>query len=389
MSAELKRIESLFKRSLEYQSKNEWNLGVNFEKDLEYELSLERKILENDARQFEEELIKNPMEEEVKRETSQNKILFKLFTSKFDSLPTINKLEKNIHYSSGNSYSICRKSDIINKIYLTVKSSSNIQDILNSSFCIESNGDCIFPNTKIFTLLLTSMFYDINVIYDEEKDEYQIPLVDFTLMANDKNLFSGYPIFLVPYTCLTIIIENDDMTKLDINVYQEGQILDCNIRNNLAKTEVLNYFFPRNNLIRSYRCSYSQDCFIVDIDRDCLSKFLIITFNNIDILPIITNAFIEGEEYVEWEEDDILTVDMLDKKFYILPLTKEFSSWENILNSFKDPHEKILKTPFYSYNISKLILYTNMEISNVLIQVYSYNFKLMKVQGGTNYYQYS
>lgn len=385
MSSELKRIESLFKRSLKYEAKNEWNIGANFEKDLEYELSLERKILENDARQFEEELIKNPIEEEVKRETNHNDALMKLFTSNADNIATITQVPKNQYYK--NTYTLSRKSDIIDKIYITVKSSTNIQDILNSSFTIESNGNDIFPKTKIFTLLLTQMFYEQNIVYDEEKEEYQIPLLDFTIMANNKNLINGFPICNLLYSNNTIIIEPEGDINLDINVYQESKLLSIEGRNEILKHTFYS-LFPRSNLMYSYRCCYSQDCVTININKTCLSKFLMISFKNVDITPSITNAFIEGGDYVEWEEDEILTVNMLDQKFFILPLTKEFSTWENILQSFKDVDEKILKTPFYSCNNTKLTIYTDMELKNSLIELYSYNFRLLSVAGGTCAFQY-
>lgn len=351
---EFQEIEKIFNRDLKFKDKEHWHLNENLEKDLEYELSLERKILDKDREEFENALSKD---DDVIRPSTNNFM---------ERTTMLSENTKGI-------YSL-RKLNTIQSIYIIVKRTTDIKSLLDSKLRLYSYGDYLIDDF-IWQLILNQLFYDKNIIEDIENDEYQIPILDFNLIANNKN-GKGFPNGRLMSSHIEIYPRNRDIKLL---ITDKKELYDYTI------TE---YFFPDNKTINNFHSSYSN--YFIIATPSMISKYICIYFLG-DIQPYIENAKLScvyTDKEMFWEGDDILTITILERKIFILPLTKEFSTWENILDSFKDVDEKILKTPFYSSRFSILSFSTNIDIDKSDIKIISSRVKLLSVSRGVAGFRY-
>lgn len=354
MTKELQHIEKTFNRDLKFKNKEDWYLNENLEKDLEYELSLERKILEKDREEFENVLSKD---DDVIRPTTNN------------------FMEKTIilTQSKEGQYSL-KKLNTIQSIYIIVKRTTCIKSLLDSKLRLQSLGNYLIDDF-VWQLILIQMFYDKNIIEDIENDEYQIPILDFTLITNNKS-GKGFP--------------NDRLMSSHIEIYPRNNHIKLLItdKKEVYDYTISEYFFPDNKNISKIHSSSSN--YFIFTTSPINSKYICIYFLG-DVQPYIENAKLSclcTDKEMFWEGDDILTITILERKIFILPLTKEFSTWENILDSFKDVDENILKTPFYSSRFSMLSFTTNIDIDKSDIKIISSGVKLLSVSCGVAGFRY-
>lgn len=364
----LKTVEKLFNRDLAFIDKETWKLELDNEKDLQYELESNNKSLEKDKAEFEKDLGK---EDDIIRPVTDE--LSSAIFSYDNKLSEPQSCILSKHTKDGFDYfSVTQAFDIIDTIYIRVKKDCIMDKVLDNNFRMYGGG-LLLISTYVSCLVLVQSFYDKHIIDDENDDYYQIPILDFNMMANNKDDFQGFPLRDVYMSEISVSMYH---LVNDLDVIITGRFIK-NYRNN-KPYDCLSPYFPY-----SETTIYEKEDYIrLHLYKDIFSKAIVLSLLG-DYTPQITSATIEGDgEYVEWDEDEILSVTILDRKFFILPLCKQFSTWENIIESFKDVDNKILKTPFYNNKWPLISFNTDIEIQDTFVQIFSIGFELLSVEYG-------
>lgn len=380
---ELKSIQKILNKSVDYTSKKDWIYDELSEKDLEYELELDRKHMETEKEQFEKDLSNRDFEKEVLDDCKLSEVLHMLFTSTENQRGTLRfKQERE------NTFSFKRCGDVIEKIYLCVDKDEDFENLLSTTVDIECNGMLLFSDITIRQVVLQQMFYEEYIREDEERNQYQIPILNFEVMANSGNLIKGFPIVSLMFCYTSIILKPKDNIKFrPMECLIDYYFLQIDLRDKLI-TSTLSYIWPKTSLLHK---TYIKGDEVTISNIYCMTKFLLVTFDKTPFTPTIIHAsFEDGLDITEWDSEEILSVDIMDTRAFILPLCRDFNSWESIKTTFRDVDNRLLDGNMYNNKRDgKGILTINTDIEiNTVISVYDYGFKELRVGEGTCNFRY-
>jgi hypothetical protein len=287
--------------------------------------------------------------------------------------------------------------NVINNLYLEIELDKNFDEmtikekyaVLNSTIKIEIGKDKI-DTLKIMTCLCNQIFCGNNI--KEDNNIIQVPLYNFDTFVDKKTGAKGFRLFDVNSQSLKIILEiNNDIKHFKYKIVVNGQIykitetmlksiesmkmyilLQNQYDATLTAEQNLNRnVLPVNNKTTRYKLSFNR-----------IVKYILIYFTpNKDVdfwlmnedYPLISKAIliIFDKNVLEFENEDLLDIEMFGIKIYLLPLCKEFSNFENMSETFKDPLKKMT-----SNGITFVENYGSIEIEyeNETPDLYNINF---------------
>ena len=354
------KFDKFFKNKTKYD--NKWIEQINDEYLLEKELELSRNNLENEKLEFEKNLIldnKTMLEDDFIREDEYNK-LYDLIISKEDVkyAPTffyIDNPKINGNQTKYN-FTITRNADTYTSIYLELHFDRYFDDLstkdkytlLNANVTLEIGG------SEIITLnLLTCIFYSIchggNI--KQENNSIQIELFNFNTLINDfyRKTPHGIPIISLQYHEIRINISLDKpIDNINMKLLINGIFQDTSLRRDLCVNQHEFLIFTNNKIINK------NDTNNIHIDYFYTKFFLIYFIPNDDYIddlfieyPEITDTYLMKKQYkntneiTKWSTDDILSFEIFGIKIYVLPMSRDLSTWEYIAETMKDPLNKM------------------------------------------------
>ena len=363
-------FEQFFKNKEKYDSK--WNEQINNESQLERELEYHQHNLENDKIEFEKELktdidtqLTNDFLEEDKYNTLIDLILSEKAIKYADTFFTVSMFSSNCAKTM-QYFPIPRNCDIFTKIYLEIKLDSSFETISNKDKMNLLDGQVTLQigGSNIVSMNILTCIFNLVCKNDNIKqsdDKIQILLFDFNTLTSElyNNTSPGLPTIALPYHNICVVLKFNAPVKCELMVH--GTYLDCSERRNLAqqgheflifqnvqneedyidynKGLSVDYFFTKFFLIYFMPKEYMQgpersgSCFALDD--------LFIEYPEImEACLRISNSY-DGIELIEWTSDNILSFEVLGIKIYVLSMSRDMSTWENINETLKDPLKKM------------------------------------------------
>ncbi len=395
-------FENLIENNKYYKSLKRFDKERLEEPDLERELYKERNYIENELNNLEKELYKernyienelNNLEKEFNYNYQDNDLLNgTIYRENNSYLLSNNDFNENIMIieQTIDKYNCVFKIpciDIIKTIYLQVDFPYSFDEIplheimkffsyYDISFII---GDEISSDRKIDTtslLILTLLNKFKNIFVKENDNIIQFPLYDFQNCDIDCEI-NGLPVFGKNEMKILVHSGKQINCKLIIEYYMCSNSI-------INKLSMNKYQFP---IIQSqYICGEIYYDNIDIFSRNCYSKCLIFNFrfieNYIDFLnPEIYSVTlkINNNKEIVFDYNEILTEEIFGIKMFIIPLSKEFSSWDNITQLMEKPEENI--TSSFEQPISMSINGSD-DIYGCVIKLYNVNINFIKVESG-------
>lgn len=281
--------------------------------------------------------------------------------------------------------------DYINDLYLEFQIEDelgilSIEDklnILDSTIILEMSYQ------KITTLQLASLltFQLCNGKVITKKDNtIQIPIFDFNTFKTGN--YSGFP--ALPYQNMYVYVQTKySLDKIKLLV--TGGMQDYSIRREILYTSKEMLIFKTgsahlyqrdmfNNTIINF-CSMALIVFCMPKDPELLS-----------LDPNITSIQLYNHHHnvrLEYNSDNILSMDILGVKIYLLPLCKQFDSWEKISNVIKYPN-KFCDEPSTGFKISQRINITaDDDLDNYNVFITSIGTNILSIKDGCSILKYS
>lgn len=281
----------------------------------------------------------------------------------------INGKEASI-YKKINKYS-----DIINTIFLEIIlpegdtfNNLSLTDkflLFNIRLFFDLGGSSM-ERTTILSSLFNMVCKNININYDNNK--IQIPIFDFSIMENltisenDIKLYDNEKeLFMcsLPFYNISIymVIESKLTKFIKFKYIIKGSNLEIG-KKNFIENKTNTYFYMMFN------DEISECLEFYDIISKFDIKALIIYFRPLsdDYIdyPKINSIEINIDGVVtQVDKSEFLELEMLDLNFILLPFSREFNSWQNIKNFYKNP-KKYLSTDMKAYD-KRFRIYFNYE----------------------------
>jgi hypothetical protein len=136
----------------------------------------------------------------------------------------------------------------------------------------------------------------------------------------------------------------------------------------------------------------------MEINFNLITKCFFIYFNPENIedsdrimlnYPILTSAKLKFNKLSEldFDEEDILSIDILGIKIYILSFSKEFDTWETIMETFKDRNNKLSNEGIniinFSFNTTLYLNFENNDYDNLFnINIINFSFNMLRIVNG-------
>jgi len=358
----------------------------------------------NDECQFEEfenEEHQNEDYSNIIEEKSRKEALFDLTNGYTPSNITV-KVEQICKNSEFNFFIIeSHNFDVINNFYLEIELDNNLDEItmeekyalLNSRIKISTVGDTI-EDVSIMACLCNQICYGNNI--KEDNHIIQIPLYNFDTCVDKKYNVKGHP---VCHACPRIYLYLDNKIKhFNYKIIANGQAYPKDIREHIKTSRyshvILQSQYERGSL-SIWRGRHK-------LNFNHIAKYFLIYFSpdkNVDFwqmnenYPLICKLtlYVNGKNVLEFENEDLLDFEIFGIKIYLLPLCKEFSSFENINNTLKNPLKKLSSS---GINLTCCNTYIDIEFENEQVNTYNFNIicvdlNCIRITGGISNLAYS
>ena len=166
----------------------------------------------------------------------------------------------------------------------------------------------------------------------------QIPILNFNTFKT--GIYSGLPLVALQRVQINVYLQtkyNRDKIKLLVM----GGLEACNIRRETALTSKEMLIFTSKNSQLYQR--YISENIIINLFSMALIVFCMPKDpEQLSLDPNITSIQLYNHQHnveLEFNSDNILSMEILGVKIYLLPLCKQFDSWENISNVIKYPNK--------------------------------------------------
>ncbi|AYV80349.1 MAG: hypothetical protein Gaeavirus36_2 [Gaeavirus sp.] len=256
--------------------------------------------------------------------------------------------------------------DVIGKIYLQLELPNEQTELsleekfalLESTYSLEIGGSCIYQS-DITTCIFNQLC--INEYISEIDNTIQIPIYNFNNCSNKKLNINGFP--CPEYHEIRFSFRmNKLLTKYKYKLILKNQYLGKIIKQKLEsilKKSSYNFSLdglPSDDMMISFPIMQSSTLTLYEqsslsnirLNFNLLSKCLLIYFKPIknsniwDFLyeyPAISNIklSLNSQDPIIYEQDELLDFEFFGIKLFIVPLSKDFSSWENINSVLSDP----------------------------------------------------
>lgn len=386
------------------KSKNAWvrdreleQLGSIDSSTLEKELEADRANLENLTAEFENSFRNSDANSTDPTSQTENELLAMMHNS--------SKLEdslKKYPFTIGNGESISciipHCMDIIQTLSIEIELDNEFDDLtleqkhalLNSKFKFSIGGQD-YENFNLLTGILIQSCKSRNIKYDGKT--IQIPICDFTTWYNKLTGVNGLYFLRVQYheAVVKLSLPSNLFNKLPKLVIS-GFIADSHNRRKEAQNGITEHITFENN--RSQLIPASSDSSKLNIFGP-KSKVLIIHFMEKNNPPRETSGprltslslYLEGEMLIaDYDESDILSVDIFGIVVYLIPLCEELSTWELLKKTFENP-TKNMGLNGISSKSGKTIKWacdeiTNINISDYLMSVSSISPNIIRICSG-------
>ncbi len=353
-----------------------------FEYELEKELNNDKKQIEIEKEEFENKINQSYefgneyLNEKTGIELLTDTIINNNTSNGFTRLKGVKNTMNNLEYN----FRLPRNVDVINKVYLCIKINDdefgineNIKNAILNSYIMFSVADRYTDRIKISNSLLQQIFTGDNIKEDTENNELQIPIYNFNYIKLNENL-NGLPVVSLVYSDVVFKIrclEYIQNTKLSLLI--ESSVLPNKLRSQIA----INKYIIMS-LTTNIANSFARQIDELPLNTnyiDNIAKYIMLSFyryndeDNINLQDIdIEFARINFEwkkeyninedNYIEWDSEEILTCDLWGNRVYLLPLSRDLSSWEEVNKTFTQPNvvESIDKTGLDFNKINNLKL---------------------------------
>lgn len=359
------RIFSSFLKNKDKYDLN-WMEKINDESSLERELEIEKNNLENNKINFENEisiLNKTDLEKDFIEADQYNKLIDLVFNENIiNHVSTFYYCYPNIKET--NIFKITRNADTITKIYLELEFDSIFEDISLSDKLnlLDGKVKLIIGGVEIFTCsILTCIFNAICTGHNIKCNNniIQIPLFIFNTLI-DFNI-PGLPLISLKYHEVEISIKlKNKIENMTWKLLVHGIYLRDSKRTDLVKF-INEFIIFQNSIYQQKIIDYLQKINI----KYFHTKFILVYFtpieNRDDLFneyPEIIEASLTTKKNIFWDSDNILSFEIFGIKIYVLPLSKDMSTWEKIQESLTNPIEKMSFNDIADYDI-----FLNIEIT--------------------------
>jgi hypothetical protein len=339
--------------------------------------------------EFEDDIIE--FEDELANQDKFNRSILNIENNKQDLIGDDNGINGllNLYYNKENNQSIKlyeinnkdiiesilihRNCDMLNTIYLEIElqnmtfyeltNQDKIQ-LFDTEFDLTVGGATLCKST-ILTNLFILFSQDINIKLEDNK--FQIPLVDFTIgnINNYKNINLrdedlGLPHVALQYHELRMNIRfttKELFTFMKFNLKVCGKFIDSESRRALAQ-------IGHEYLFLQSKSELSENLDEINLNYILGGKVIILYFNPLseDYIdyPKINQIEIHKDDITYlFDSSELLTMDLYDICYTVIPITGEFNSWKNINRTLKNP-KKYMSSCTISFE-HKFKLYINYE----------------------------
>ncbi len=366
--SKIKKTENIFDK---YRNNSTYYKNIDiqniFEYNLESELEKERKYIENELNNMENDIIKN----------DDNNIILEdkcgVYDLIFDNLEfseTIYRIPPKIT-NTYYDFTITNGGDILNKVYLeiTLDDESECFD----DFSLDKKMEIFNIMLKFYvgynqinhTNILTLLFFNhCNDNFIKQNDNIiQIPLYDFS------NFYTkGLPLISMQYSGLKLELYNDN-NKFKFELCCVYYLFQNDIRKDICIKE--HNFLMFSNFLYGFDYIPKSNKYACSNFR---TKCLILQFDNNESELYDVNVYDFNNEIVhQYQCDEILKIEIYGIKLYIVPFCNEFSTLDNIKRLIKEPFENITDEYFNPYDI-QFNGTDNLCENNIYINSISTNF---------------
>jgi hypothetical protein len=285
--------------------------------------------------------------------------------------------------------------DVINNVYLEIELDNKFDDIaikekcelLNINVGFVTGGAHIDAVQKLVTCICNQICYGYSV--KEYDNVIQIPLYNFDTYIDEKYNVKGYPMYLLKFSVI-LYINNNIINRFKYKIIVNGQVYPKEVRNRVTTSKYNHIILQSQHDTRLI--SDDRNLFKFKLTCSNVVKYILVYFlpkRNIDFwemnenYPIIQKIalYADRRQVLEFENEDLLSIEIFGIKIYLLPLCKEFSSFEKIHETLKNPLKKLsssgLNLSFYSSYIE--IKFENESLNQYQINVICVNLNCMRV----------
>ena len=382
------------------------------EGDLERELEEYRNNIENETRNFEENLKREEFKDVIERsDFTVDRLLYNIEEATLYLEHSNFIIKDKIKNKIDNKYNklefvIPRQFDIMNKIYLIIDIPEDfvnlpIEDklsILDITFDFTIGGSLI-DNMSLLTSIFLGICEGQNI--EQQDNKLIIPLMNFNNYMQKKSInykydSIGIPLIALQYSETKIIIKYpENLAHYKFSLKVNGLFsLDTEYRRYLAHNsfEYPIFITEKNESVKLL--DYHKP---MEINLKLISKCFFIYFTPENIkdsdrimlnYPVLTSAKLKfnGIFELDFDEEDILSIDILGIKIYILSFSKEFDTWETIMETFKDRNNKLSNEGINLSMYGKTTLYLNFENNDndnlFNINIINFSFNLLRIMSG-------
>ena len=270
--------------------------------------------------------------------------------------------------------------DVLSDIYLEIELDTTLDKILiketyailNSTIDITFGGHTL-DTLKIINCLCNQILYGNNI--KEDGNIIQVPLYNFETFVENKYGMKGLP--LLSETVIRLEM-HDSIKHFKYKIIANGCVYAFEKNRHLGKSD-LTYIIMQNQT-RCNQHPVNNNTNIYKMDFCKIVKYILIYFmpnEDVDFwqmnenYPLINKAILyhNGKQSLEFENEDLLELEIFGIKIYLLPLCKEFSSFENIHETLKNPLKKLS-----SSGIKFGSAHIKIEFQNNASESYTVNF---------------
>jgi hypothetical protein len=372
-----------------YINRNQWKEEILYNDDLindDLEESLNDNILNYDNNFIEERNI--------------NEGVFDLFlgykvsnvSMKFEPKTKTKTKTKNQY-----KFEILRCFDVITDIYLEIELDNSLYELTTiekysilkakMEFTI---GGSIIETSQLLTCIFNQICNGYNI--KEDNNIIQIPIYNFNTLIDKTYNIKGFPSIAVQWCALYFTLCIDDNIKhFNYKLVVNGLVYKNKERRWLAQKN--HEYIVLQNQENSYEINNNV---LFKLCFNHIIKYILVYFSPIDNInclqmnedyPLINKAtlYVNDENTLEFEGEDLLDFEVFGIKIYMLPFCEELSNFENIYKTFQNPL-KILSSSGINFSclgkVSIGIDFDNISINKYKINIIGSNFTCMQIRCG-------
>jgi hypothetical protein len=405
-----KGVQNIYTDNLKKEtviSNKYWNDDMFlYEERLENELLKYNNDLEKDQEEFENEI--NKYNESLNDDFITNCInnpemelemglSFIDFHTKINDTNINNKIKEYKIFDK-----VINKCDYIKNIVLEIELNESFhnltfekkRNILETQITLSLCGN----NVNIVNVL-NCLFYDIctNKKISQNNNIIQFCIIDFSLYKTSNKIFYGLPILKTQNSDMRVRVSTD--LKCKMNLIINGLLFDTQNKSDIIKygnSFEFSFFQNQNTGEKQLKTSLNK----IKLNFKHPTKYLLFYLLSIDKYnddlfidyPNIKNVKLKcnGMLVKEYDVYALLTFEIFEIKIYILPLSRDFSTFEQINESFNNLTQLTSQTVnFSSIDTAILILESENDLDNYVINVEAFSMNILRGTDNLVYLAYS